>query len=102
MPVSPLTPAEQQFAAQLSSLHKQIFTTVFTPQLRQEAMTLMSPDAQSNLGDNGSITADMAVEEVVSNHRDMPMNGMPSGTQGNSSSMPTQPSSNKAGKYWTN
>lgn len=112
MPVNPLTPAEQQFATQLSTLHKQIFSTVFTPQLRQEAMTLMTPQ-DPDMGGNGGISADMAVEEVISNHRDMPMTnqGMGSGSMGNdSSSSPTQSPTQsnrtqqsqkaKSPKYW--
>ena len=110
MPVNPLTPAEQQFATQLSTLHKQIFSTVFTAQLRQEAMTLMTPQ-DPDMGGNGGISADMAVEEVISNHRDTPMTnqGMGSGSMGNgNSSMQPQTQSNQtkqsqkatSPKYW--
>lgn len=64
-----MTQAEQQFAMKLSALHRQIFMTVFTPDLRKEAMAAMtSPD---NEDDESPITEDMAVEQVITNHRDM-------------------------------
>lgn len=83
-----LTPAESAFANQLSALHRQIFVMVFTPALRQEAMGLVGGAEGSGMG------ADMAVEQVISHHRDAPT--MPDGT----SAKPTKNNAKKK-SYWT-
>ena len=66
-----MTPAEQQFAMKLSALHRQIFMTVFTPDLRKEAMAAMT--SPSNEDEDMPMTEDMAVEQVITNHRDIAM-----------------------------
>ena len=63
-----MTPAEQQFAMKLSPLHRQIFTNVFTPDLRQEAMADMT--STDNEDEVMPMTEDMAVEQVITNHRE--------------------------------
>jgi hypothetical protein len=105
-----MTPAEQQFAMKLSALHRQIFSSVFTPDLRKEAMDAMS--APENDDEEEPMTPDMAVEQVISNHRDMAGGGMNqksgSPSQSSSQSMPKSStkqtkntsSSNKKKSYW--
>ena len=67
---SALSPQEQQFAMKLSALHRQIFIMVFTPDLRKEAMGMMAAPGSDMDDDETPMTADMAVEETISNHRD--------------------------------
>lgn len=68
-----LTKEEQAFADQLSQPHKQIFLTVFTPAMREEALSYMDDDnvdEDDDLYDELPITADRAVEVTLSRHRD--------------------------------
>lgn len=106
---STMTPEEMQFANQLSTLHKQIFMMVFTPALRQEAMNLMTTPGKDMEG-SAPMSADMAVEEVISNHRDMSTSTQQSGkssqsssSSGGTSSKPMQNSSDTSKKksYWS-
>jgi|GEM_PF-1109761 len=97
-----LTPAETDFANQLSPLHRQIFVMVFTPDLRKEAMDMMT--IGSDTGEETMMTADMAVEQVISHHRDM--STMPNGqstTQPstNAPAKQTQNSGSKKKSYWS-
>jgi len=97
-----MSPDEMQFANQLSGLHRQIFMTVFTPALRQEAMSIMTMPGNDMEG-GAPMSADMAVEEVISNHRDMPAsdnNGQQPSTTAPSN--PTKDSgSSKKTNYWS-
>lgn len=108
-----LSPEEQQFAMKLSALHRQIFTMVFTPDLRKEAMALMAIPSD-DMDEDTPMTADMAVEEVISNHRDMPAsqpgqmpakNAQPSNasSKGGAPAKQTQNSSTTSKKksYWS-
>jgi hypothetical protein len=108
-----LSTDEQQFAMKLSALHRQIFTMVFTPDLRKEAMALMTIPSD-DMDDDTPMTADMAVEEVISNHRDMPSsqpgqvpgkNAQPSNasSKGSAPAKQTQHSSTTSKKksYWS-
>lgn len=101
---TPLTADQQKFAAQLSQLHKQIFSTVFTTTLRQEAMDIYD-DPNSEDEDGNAMTPDMCVEEVLKNHRDM--SSMPQGSAQQNmpqskGSAPSQSgtSTNKNKSYW--
>ena len=64
-----MTKQEEEFARQLSELHLQIYTTIFTPELRQEAIYMMG-DYQDETDEMTPTTADMAVEQTIMNHRD--------------------------------
>lgn len=59
---------EMDFANQLSPLHKQIFTQLFSAQLRQEAMQMMDEYAD-DMDEENPMTPDMAVEQTLMNHR---------------------------------
>lgn len=82
------------FANKLSALHKQIFTTVFTPALRQEAMSMMSNIDEDDMDDESIMTEDMAVEQTIMNHRDA---ALPDDTTP-APQVPTTPSSYKKSK----
>jgi hypothetical protein len=91
----PMNAAEQQFAMKLSALHRQIFTTVFTPDLRKEAMAAMtSPD---NDDEEMPMTEDMAVEQVITNHRDT--TAMPKAAPA-ASTKQTKNTTTKKKSYW--
>lgn len=100
-----LTPAEQAFAMKLSALHRQIFVMVFTPDLRKEAMAVMaSPDSQD---EDMPMSQDMAVEQVITNHRDpvqlpaLPGDNSQSGMQSPQSTQQTNNSTSSSKKsYW--
>lgn len=65
---SQMTMQEKQFAMRLSDLHRQIFVYQFTPAQRQEAMAFVTTN--ENRGWRSSkVTPDMAIEEVIKNHR---------------------------------
>ena len=84
---SQMTMQEKQFALRLSDLHRQIFVYQFTPAQRQEAMAFMTTNA--NRGWRSSkVTPDMAVEDVIKNHR-----GIHTG-QGQSDEMMNEPETN--------
>lgn len=67
-----LTPGELQFSNQLSPYHKEVFMTVFTPQMRQEAVTMME-EYQEDMEDEMPMSADMCVEQTLMNHRAPPI-----------------------------
>lgn len=58
---------EQQFAAQLSDLHRQVFTQQFNSLQRAEAMALVEAEQGKKYG--RKMTPDMAVEQVMKSHR---------------------------------
>jgi hypothetical protein len=91
---NPMSKAEMDFANKLSALHKQIFMTVFTPALRQEAMSMMSNIDEDDMDDESIMTEDMAVEQTIMNHRDaaLPDDNAPA------PQVPTTPSSYKKSK----
>ncbi|PCI92953.1 hypothetical protein COB11_06225 [Candidatus Aerophobetes bacterium] len=65
---SQMTTQEKQFAMKLSDLHRQIFVYQFTPSQRQETMALVTTNANRGWRST-KITPEMAVEEVIKNHR---------------------------------
>ena len=69
---SVITSQDSQFATQLSPYHKQVFLTVFTPQMRQETITMME-ESEKDSFDETPMSADMCVEQTLMNHRN-PLN----------------------------
>lgn len=66
-----LTSQELQFSNQLSPYHKEVFMTVFTPQMRQETISMME-DHEDDMDDEMPMSADMCVEQILMNHRNPP------------------------------
>lgn len=66
-----LTSQELQFSNQLSSYHREVFITVFTPQMRQETITMIE-DHEGEMDDEMPMSADMCVEQTLMNHRNPP------------------------------
>lgn len=63
-----LSTQELQFANQLSPYHKQIFSTIFTPQMRSETISMMQ-EYQDTMDEETPMTPDMCVEQTLMNHR---------------------------------
>ena len=64
-----LSQQEQQFAKQLSAMHRTMFCRHFSVSQRIEAMTLASSQVQGLQGKQSSISPDEAVEIVMKNAR---------------------------------
>jgi len=64
-----LSQQEQQFAKQLSEMHRTMFCRHFSVSQRIEAMTLSSSQVQGLQGQQSSISPDEAVEIVMKNAR---------------------------------
>lgn len=64
-----LSQQEQQFASQLSVMHRTMFCRHFSVSQRIEAMTLASSQVQGLQGQQSSISPDEAVEIVMKNTR---------------------------------
>jgi hypothetical protein len=64
-----LSQQEQQFAKQLSTIHRTMFCRHFSVSQRIEAMTLSSSEVQGLQGQQSSISPDEAVEIVMKNAR---------------------------------
>lgn len=84
---SHLSQQEQQFARQLSDMHRTMFCRHFSVSQRIEAMTLASTGATDISGKAATITPDEAVEVVMKNTR---QNGNGNGQQ---QQIPEQPQS---------
>ena len=65
---SSLTKQEQAFAATLSPMHKTVFTEQFSPQQRQNAMSLVKMKDPLNT-EPGPVTPDHAVEIILQSSR---------------------------------
>ncbi|MCB1109878.1 MAG: hypothetical protein KDK64_02765 [Chlamydiia bacterium] len=76
---SHLSQQEQQFANQLSDMHRTMFCRHFSVSQRIEAMTLASAGAQTLSGGKSEITPDEAVEVVMKNARQDQGNGAQQG-----------------------
>lgn len=74
-----LSQQEQQFASQLSAMHRTMFCRHFSTPQRIEAMTLANAKAQGLQGQSTNITPDEAVEIVMKNTR---TNGNSNGSNG--------------------
>lgn len=78
---SHLSQQEQQFASQLSEMHRTMFCRHFSVSQRIEAMTIASTSAQGLAGSQKKITPDEAVEAVMAGARqNQNGNGQPSGS----------------------
>ncbi len=66
-PSTSMDNTEQQFASQLSDLHRQVFMSQFNGMQRAEAMALVQAEKGRKYG--RKMTPDMAVEQVMKNHR---------------------------------
>lgn len=62
-----LTPQEKSFAAQLSSIHQNIFCNQFSSIQRAEAMAMVTPGLKPNAP--GAVTPDEAVEKILQGAR---------------------------------
>jgi hypothetical protein len=78
---SHLSQQEQQFASQLSDMHRTMFCRHFSVSQRIEAMTLASTPVQGNGGIQGQMTPDAAVEVVMKGARQDGSNGGAQGQQ---------------------
>lgn len=76
---SHLSQQEQQFASQLSEMHRTMFCRHFSVSQRIEAMTLANAQATGLTGGPVEITPDEAVEVVMKNARQNGSNGMQNG-----------------------
>lgn len=76
---SHLSQQEQQFASQLSDMHRTMFCRHFSVSQRIEAMTLANAQATGLTGGPVKITPDEAVEVVMKNARQNGSNGMQNG-----------------------
>lgn len=72
---SHLSNEEQQFASQLSDMHRTMFCRHFSVSQRIEAMTLASSEVEKLTGQKTSITPDEAVEAVMKTARQNQQNG---------------------------
>lgn len=66
---------EMDFSASLSDLHKMIFTKLFTPAMREQAMSFYTSRMSGMKGNKSKVmpTQDEAVEQVVKNNRGVAM-----------------------------
>ncbi|MCB1071560.1 MAG: hypothetical protein H7A41_08455 [Chlamydiales bacterium] len=78
---SHLSEQEQQFATQLSDMHRTMFCRHFSVSQRLRAMTLASPEIQTLTGQNKTITPDEAVEAVMKDARQDQSQSNESGTE---------------------
>lgn len=76
---SHLSQQEEQFARELSVMHRTMFCRHFSVSQRVEAMTLTSSEIESLTGQKTTITPDEAVEMIMKNARDHQSNGEGSG-----------------------
>ncbi len=67
---SHLSQQEQQFASQLSIMHRTMFCRHFSVSQRVEAMTLVSSEVEKLTGQKSTLTPDEAVELIMKNARD--------------------------------
>lgn len=92
-----MSAAEQKFAMKLSDLHRKIFTTVFTPALRKEAMDMMASEKKSSWR-TPKMTPDMAVEAVIRKYRGVSLSlNQNQGNQQNSNKQRYNNNSNSSG-----
>ena len=89
---SQLSDQEQQFASQLSPMHRAMFCRYFSDSQRIEAMTLVSSEVEKLTGKPTNISPDEAVEIVMKTARQNQNNG--SGQQ-----IEAQPQQNPYSKY---
>lgn len=92
-----LSQQEQQFASQLSDMHKVMFCRHFSVPQRIEAMTLASTPVQGLSGQSSKLSPDEAVEIVMKNARQNG-NGQQQQQQAQSQ-QPQQPQSSYGGSY---
>lgn len=78
---SHLSQQEQQFASQLSDMHRTMFCRHFSVSQRIEAMTLVNAGAQGVTGVQTQISPDAAVEVIMKNARQDQSNGLQQGQQ---------------------
>ncbi len=97
---SHLSQQEQQFAMQLSDMHRTMFCRHFSVSQRIEAMTLVNSGAQGATRGQPQITPDAAVEVIMKNARQNQSNSSQQGQQqspyGESYSYPGNSSSSKS------
>ncbi len=91
---SHLSQQEQQFASQLSDMHRTMFCRHFSVSQRIEAMTLATSPVQGLSGQPAQLSPDEAVEIVMKNAR---QNG--NGQQQVQPQQPAQPQSPYGGSY---
>ena len=77
---SHLSQQEQQFASQLSDMHRTVFCRHFSVSQRIEAMTLANAQATGLTGNQTQISPDAAVEVVMKNARQNSSNGTQNGS----------------------
>ncbi len=88
---SHLSRNEQAFAAQLSAMHKNVFCQQFSPQQRQDAMSLVKMKDPLNTSP-GKITPDHAVEIILQSSRETGLgDNPPQNTQGQQTQQQYQP-----------
>ncbi|MCP5506632.1 MAG: hypothetical protein H7A38_07095 [Chlamydiales bacterium] len=90
---SHLSSDEQQFASQLSDMHRTMFCRHFSVSQRIEAMTLASSEVEKLTGQKTNITPDEAVEAVMKTARQNQKNET-SGQQSSSQQQQQNPYSN--------
>ena len=78
---SNLSDQEQQFARQLSDMHRTMFCRHFSVSQRMDAMTLASSTAVGPNGKKTSVIPDESVEIVMKNSRQQKSNGSQGGMQ---------------------
>ncbi len=101
---SHLSNQEQQFASQLSDMHRTMFCRHFSVSQRIEAMTLASPEVEKLTGQKTNITPDEAVEAVMKTARQNQQNQQ-NGTNGQQSPSQQQqqmPQQNPYSNYGSN
>lgn len=98
---SHLSNQEQQFASQLSDMHRTMFCRHFSVSQRIEAMTLASPEVEKLTGQKTNITPDEAVEAVMKTARQNQQNGT-NGQQSPSQQQQQIPQQNPYSNYGSN